>query len=140
MIETETVQSLPGTFAHTSALPGSQALAAVGRLARGATQTEVDAVLADAALTEGYDAEAVLALANAALAVDELGTVDSVALFSASDGPAPADVHVSAAGDPAPIILQADATAVPPQRSVALGPGSSVLLSSDRALVRITVA
>lgn len=139
-IATETVQDHPGTFTHTYALPGSQALAVVGRLARGASQPEVDALLYDAVLTEGYDAEAVLALANAALAVEDLGTVDSIALFSAPDVPAADEVHVSAAGDPAPMILLPDATTSPARRSVALRAGAAVLLGSRRALVRVTVS
>jgi hypothetical protein len=128
----------PVGFAHTSTLSGTQAMAAVGRLAaphdEGALAA-VDAVLQDVAMTEGYDAESVFALANAALAIEELGSLDGVAMFARSlsgdDG-----AYVTAVGMPPPVVIAPDGLAVSAERGASLSHGWTVILAEAGPLLR----
>jgi hypothetical protein len=127
-------------------LSATRAFAAVGSLspevppsAADAVRVEIDALLVDVALTAGHDAGEVLDLANAALAVDHLGTVASVALFTgtamvvadaASDCPI-----VSGAGLSPPLVITGGDLALATDHACRLAPGWSVVLADAGPLL-----
>lgn len=124
-------------FAHASVLSGTQAFVAVGTLARASSRAEIDAVLRDVALTEGYDAQAVLDLANAALALEELGSVDAIALFSAvCEQAEDLHPHVTGAGSPPPVAIAPDGEVLSATGGRRLERGSTVVLAAGGAPLR----
>jgi hypothetical protein len=136
------VKCAPTTEGFVAVVPvsGERLLVAVGSTAEGsaadgrrapddAARAEMDVVLRDQALLEGYDVTGLLNRTNAELSRRRAGRVDALAVVSHADVGVPG--WVSGAGNPAPLIVTRDHLSAPAGEGAALAEGWVVVLGSE---------